>query len=68
MINNEEKIKIIINKLNNVQGQIDSYISHADAFKNKYSLDEVLPDCNAGKSSLLEQLQSLGGVWPEPLE
>lgn len=64
MISNEEKIKIIINKLNNTQGQIDSYISHADSFKNKYSLDEVLPDCNASKSALLEELQSLGGVWP----
>jgi len=68
MITNEEKIKIIINKLNNIQGQIDSYISHAESFQDKYSLDEVLPDCNASKLALLEQLQSLGGVWPEPLE
>ena len=68
MITNEEKIEVIIDKLNKIQGQINSYINYAEILQDKYSLDEVLPDCNASKLALLDELQSLGGVWAEPLE
>lgn len=68
MINDKEKIQLIINKLNNIQGNIDSYITHADIFKDKYSLEDVLPNCNAIKLALLQELESLGGTWPLPLD
>lgn len=68
MLNNQDKIQLIINKLNNIQGNIDSYIQHAEIFKDKYSLEDVLPDCNSIKTALLQELESLGGIWPEPLD
>jgi len=68
MITNEEKIELIINKLNNIQGAINSYINHADELKDKYSLDQVLPEYNAIKTALLEELGMLGGSWEEPLD
>ena len=63
MINNEEKISIIINKLDNLQKVIDSYIEYADVLQHKYSLDDVLLDCDAQKSYLLSELELLGGTW-----
>ena len=68
MITNEEKIELIINKLNNIQGSIDSYIKYADSLSDKYSLEDVLPECNVIKLALLEDLKSLGGVWIKPLD
>lgn len=68
MIDNQEKIELIINKLNNIQGTINSYIEYADMLKDKYSLEEVLPECNSIKSALLEELELLGGFWEEPLD
>ena len=67
MIDNEEKIKIVIDKLNNIDFIIKSYIDHAELFSNKYSLEEVLPSYNAKKDALLEILEDLGGTWPDPL-
>jgi len=63
MINNEDKIRLIIDRLNNVEGDINSYISHADDFQDKYSLEDVLPKCNAIKTILLQELELLGGSW-----
>jgi hypothetical protein len=63
MITNEDKIRLLIDRLNNVEGDINSYISHADAFQDKYSLEDVLPECNAIKTALLQELESLGGSW-----
>ena len=63
MITNEEKIEVLIEKLNTLDFIIESYISHAEEFKNKYSLEEVLTDCNAQKDALLQELSELGGVW-----
>jgi len=64
MITDQEKIELLINRLNNIQAKINSYIEHAEVFENKYSLDEVLPECNAIKLTLLQELESLGGIWP----
>ena len=68
MISNIDKIELIIDRLNNIQGDINSYIEHADDFQDKYSLEEVLPKCNAIKLALLQELESLGGTWPLPLD
>jgi hypothetical protein len=68
MIINKDKIELIIARLNNIQGDINSYIEHADAFQDKYSLEEVLPECNAIKLALLQELESFGGTWPAPLD
>jgi len=68
MITNEDKINLIIARIINIEGAISSYIENADVFKSKYSLEEVLPDCNAIKSSLLKELKLLGGHWPNSLD
>ncbi len=58
------RVDYLINELNNIQGAIDSYIDHADAFSNKYSLDDVLPELNSQKEILLTEIENLGGTWP----
>ena len=68
MITNEEKINLITARIINIDGAINSYIEHADAFKDKYSLDDVLPDCNAIKLALLQELELLGGYWPNSID
>lgn len=63
MINNAEKVEVLIERLNTLDFIIESYIYHAEEFKNKYSLEEVLTDCNAQKEALLQELLELGVVW-----
>lgn len=63
MITNQDKINIIINKLNNLELSIQSYILHAEDFKNKYSLEEELLKCNIQKTALLNELHNLGGQY-----
>lgn len=46
-------------RLNNIEGNIKSFIDHADKFQDKYSLDEELAKCNAKKTALLEELEAL---------
>ena len=67
-MNNQDKMNLVYDRLKNVEGDISSYIKHAEAFKDKYSLDNVLPECNSIRSALLEELESLGGIWPIPLD
>lgn len=59
MISNSEKIEIITWRLNNIEGDIKSFIDHADKFQDKYSLEEELAKCNAKKTALLEELKAL---------
>ena len=68
MITNEEKINLITAKIINVEGAINSYIQHADTFKDKYALEDVLPNCNAIKLALVKELELLGGHWPNILD
>ena len=68
MISNDDKMKIIIARINNVESSIISYIEHADVFQEKYSLDDVLLECNIVKSALIQELELLGGTWPAPLD
>lgn len=59
MLTNEEKIDIIENRLLNIEGAINSFISYAEELKNKYSLEEELLKCNRKKMALLEEKQAL---------
>jgi hypothetical protein len=59
MITNAEKIDTINNRLNNLEFIINSFIAHAEEFKNKYSLDQELANCNRKKTALLEEKQTL---------
>jgi hypothetical protein len=63
MLTNQEKIDIIINRLNNLDLIIKSYIDHSEILKNKYSLEDKLTECNAQKTVLLGLLEDLGGTW-----
>ena len=68
MITDEEKINLITARIINIEGDINSYIEHAYAFKNKYSIEDVLPDCNAIKLALIKELEVLGGYWPNSID
>lgn len=59
MITNEDKIGILLNKLNNVDLMVQSYINNAENLKDKYSLQEELDACNFEKSILLQLLDNL---------
>lgn len=65
---NQEKIDILINRLNNLELMKQSFIDHAEEFKDKYSLEDELSICNVKKDVLLEALRDLGGAWPEALD
>ena len=66
MINNEEKINILIDRIKTIEFIIESYINHAKEFQNKYSLEEILPDYNATRLALIQKLESLGGSLNKP--
>ena len=59
MITNKDKIDIIDNRLDNLEFIMNSFTSHAEEFKDKYSLEDELANCNGKKSALLEQKQAL---------
>lgn len=59
MITNEEKIDIIKSRLDNLEFIINSFIDHAEEFKDKYSLEDELANCNRKKTALLKEKQAL---------
>ena len=59
MITNEEKIDVINNRLDNLEFVMNSFIDHAEEFKDKYSLEEELLKCNSRKNALLQELSAL---------
>lgn len=63
MITNQEKIDILTARLNTLEFIKQSFIFHAEEFKNKYSLNEELAYCDAQKIALLQELYDLGGTW-----
>jgi hypothetical protein len=63
MITNEEKIDTVKNRLDNLQFVMNSFIDHAEEFKDKYSLEDELLVCNSKKDALLDILEDLGGSW-----
>ena len=60
---NDLRINFLINKLDSIEGLINSYINNAEILSDKYSLEDVLPDLNSQKEILLEELEQLGGTW-----
>jgi len=59
MITNQDKINIIDNRLDTLEFIMNSFIDHAEEFKDKYSLDQELANCNRKKTALLEEKQTL---------
>ena len=59
MITNAEKIDIINNRLDTLDFIMNSFIIHAENFKDKYYLDDELANCNRKKTALLEEKQVL---------
>lgn len=59
MITNKEKIDIINNRLDSLEFIMNSFVSHAEKFQDKYSLEYELANCNSKKISLLEEKQAL---------
>ena len=59
MITNKDKIDIIDNRLHNLEFIMNSFIDHAEEFKDKYSLEQELANCNGKKTALLEERQAL---------
>jgi hypothetical protein len=59
MITNEEKIDVVNNRLENLEFIMNSFIDHAEEFKDKYSLEEELLKCNSRKNALLQELSAL---------
>jgi hypothetical protein len=59
MMTNEEKIDVINNRLDNLEFIMNSFIDHAEEFKDKYSLEEELLNCNSRKNALLQELSDL---------
>lgn len=59
MITDAEKIDTINNRLDTLEFIMNSFIDHAEKFKDKYSLDQELANCNRKKTALLEERQAL---------
>jgi hypothetical protein len=59
MINNEEKIAIILNKINNLDALVKSLIDNAEICKDKYILADELIECDRRKTALLEEKEAL---------
>jgi len=59
MITNEEKRSFIINRINNIDAQIKSFIDNAEICVAKYSVEEEVLACNAKKEALIQELDLL---------
>jgi hypothetical protein len=59
MISHEEKRIFIINRINNIDAQIKSFIDNAEICAGKYSVDEEILACNAKKEALIKELDLL---------
>jgi hypothetical protein len=59
MITNEEKMEMVLNKLNNLEALIKSLIDNADICKDKYILENELLECNRKKTALLNEKEAL---------
>jgi hypothetical protein len=59
MINYEEKVNFIINRISNIDAQIKSFIDNAEICAGKYSVEEEILACNAKKESLIQELELL---------
>ena len=64
MTTDKEKIDTLINRLDNLDFVIKSFIDNSEKLESKYSFEEEMLSCNARKNVLLEELAKLGGSWP----
>jgi len=65
MLTNEEKIEIVINRLNNLKAIRESFIQNEEASRGKYVLQDELLSCDIKKQALINELKSLGGTWQD---
>ena len=59
MISHEEKVNFIINRINNIDAQIKSFIDNSEICAGKYSVEEEVLACNAKKEALIQELELL---------
>ena len=59
MITNQEKIEMILNKLNNLEALIKSLTDNAEICKDKYVLEDEILECNRKKTALLNEKEAL---------
>jgi len=59
MLTNEEKISFIINRINNIDAQIKSFMDNAELCAGKYSVEEEVLACNAKKEALAQEIELL---------
>ena len=60
MLTNEEKVQILLNKINNIDSIIESFIKNVEDCKGKYVLEDEIAICNIKKEALMAELASLG--------
>lgn len=65
MIENQEKIDMIINKLNNLEAISKSFKDNFDMLSDKYSLEDELAICEAKKAIFIGMLEDLGYSWAQ---
>jgi hypothetical protein len=61
MLTNDEKIEVLIDRISKIDFIAQSFIDHAEQFKDKYSLEDELLSCSYKKNALIGQLELLGG-------
>ena len=59
MMTNQEKIEMILNKLNNLEALIKSLTDNAEICKGKYVLEDEILECNRKKTALLNEKEAL---------
>jgi|LakMenE18May11ns_1017448.scaffolds.fasta_scaffold9308545_2 hypothetical protein len=59
MITNQEKLNVVENRLVLLEIIMNSFISHAEEFQGKYSLEDEFLKYNKKKMVLLEEKQAL---------
>jgi len=59
MLTNEEKRALIANRINNIDAQIKSFVDNAETCAGKYSVEEEVLACNAKKTALIQEMESL---------
>ena len=59
MLTNEEKINLIVSHINNIDAQIKSFIDNAETCDGKYLVEEEILACNAKKTALIQEMESL---------
>lgn len=59
MLTNQEKISLIINRINNINAQIKSFVDNAELCAGKYLVEEEVLACNDKKKALIKKMESL---------